>query len=74
MAANGDGIAIRTENLTKVEEAQGRIAARTLDVASQLPGIFQALEEAGATVADVSLRRNTLDDVFISLTGRKRRE
>ena len=60
--------------IQQVKEAQGRISVKALDVASHLPRIFRALGEAGATVTDVSLRRNTLDDVFISLTGRKLRE
>jgi ABC-2 type transport system ATP-binding protein len=64
----------RLAGIQEVKEAQGRIAVKALDVASHLPRIFQALGEAGATVTDVSLRRNTLDDVFISLTGRKLRE
>jgi ABC-2 type transport system ATP-binding protein len=55
-------------------EVQGRPRSRTLSAPiSGGPVVFrqvlQALEEAGAGVYDVGLRRPTLDDVFLSLTG-----
>ena len=53
---------------------RGKVVVRALDVARRLPEIFQTLESIGAKVSDVSLRRNTLEDVFIALTGRKLRE
>jgi ABC-2 type transport system ATP-binding protein len=33
------------------------------------PAVVHALDSAGLTVADVSIERPTLDDVFLSLTG-----
>jgi len=67
------------ENLGRLDgvetsELRGRVVVKALDVARRLPEIFQVLDSAGAKVSDVSLRRNTLEDVFISLTGRKLRE
>jgi ABC-2 type transport system ATP-binding protein len=58
----------------ETDELRGRVLVKALDVAKRLPEIFQALDKIGAKVADVSLRRNTLEDVFIALTGRKLRE
>ena len=47
---------------------------RYLSVASgggseKLFGVFRELDEQGITVDDIGLRRPTLDDVFLSLTG-----
>jgi ABC-2 type transport system ATP-binding protein len=39
-----------------------------------LPPIMNALKQAGCTIGEVRLRANSLEDVFISLTGRKLRE
>jgi ABC-2 type transport system ATP-binding protein len=38
--------------------------------AKLLPVVVRALDEAGVPVEDLSLRRPTLDEVFLSLTGR----
>jgi ABC-2 type transport system ATP-binding protein len=62
------------DGVQKAEEVRGLVTVRALDVARKLPSIFQALSAINADVSDVSLRRNTLEDVFISLTGRKLRE
>lgn len=35
-----------------------------------VPGVIRALDDAGVDVLDVEVRRPTLDDVFMSLTGR----
>jgi ABC-2 type transport system ATP-binding protein len=35
-----------------------------------VPGVIRALDEAGIDVLDVEVRRPTLDDVFLTLTGR----
>jgi ABC-2 type transport system ATP-binding protein len=39
-----------------------------------LPSILDTLKQIGCGVAEVRLRANSLEDVFISLTGRKMRE
>jgi len=49
-------------------------AARYLSVAAgggseKLFGVFRELDEAGIVVDDIGMRRPTLDDVFLSLTG-----
>jgi ABC-2 type transport system ATP-binding protein len=58
----------------ETSELRGRVLVKALDVAKRLPEIFQVLDSIGAKASDVSLRRNTLEDVFIALTGRKLRE
>ena len=35
-----------------------------------VPGVIRALDDAGIDVLDVEVRRPTLDDVFLTLTGR----
>jgi hypothetical protein len=39
-----------------------------------LPELLQALRAAGVETSNVRLRANSLEDVFISLTGRRLRE
>jgi ABC-2 type transport system ATP-binding protein len=50
------------------------IALRGLDVVAMLPAILEALACAGIEFGEVRLRTNTLEDVFIQLTGRRLRE
>jgi ABC-2 type transport system ATP-binding protein len=51
-----------------------RLHVRALDMVNLLPLILEGLAEAGVQFADVRLRENTLEDVFIRLTGRRLRE
>ena len=62
------------EGIQEVTEIRGRIVVRALDAASKFPKIFTLLESIEAGVLDVSLRRNSLEDIFITLTGRGLRE
>lgn len=62
------------EEIQEVNEVRGRIVVRALDAASKFPEIFTSLRSMGTEVSDVSLRRNSLEDVFITLTGRGLRE
>jgi ABC-2 type transport system ATP-binding protein len=39
------------------------------DATGMVPAVVRALDEAGVKVADVGVRRPTLDDVFLQLTG-----
>ena len=40
----------------------------------RLPELLTALRAAGVQASDVRLRANSLEDVFLSLTGRRLRE
>ena len=51
-----------------------RVSARVRDVGDRLPGLVRALDVAGVVLAGIEVRRPTLDDVFLDLTGRSLRE
>jgi ABC-2 type transport system ATP-binding protein len=44
------------------------------DASAALPGMLAALADAGADLAGIEVRRPTLDDVFLSLTGHELRD
>ncbi len=58
----------------RFEIANGSLTLRALNLVPLIPAIMQALFETGIQPAEVRLRTNTLEDVFIQLTGRKLRE
>jgi len=68
------------ENLSNLEqlhsaiEVDGRINIRALDAVGKLPLIMEQVEKAGVRIAELSVRQNTLEDVFIELTGTGLRE
>lgn len=47
---------------------------RALDLVNNLQNILNRLSEEGVQSEDIRLRKNTLEDVFIQLTGRRLRE
>jgi ABC-2 type transport system ATP-binding protein len=55
-------------------ELNGKIAVRALEATSKLPTIIRRVERAGGGVSDIAVRRNSLEDVFVSLTGRTLRD
>ncbi len=62
------------EGIQEVNEIREKIVVKALDAVSRFPSIFRLLESKEARVLDVSLRNNSLEDVFITLTGRGLRE
>ena len=52
-----------------VDEHTRRLTAPTEGGAQHLVTIIRSLDEAGIAIDDIGLRRPTLDDVFLSLTG-----
>lgn len=65
------------KSMTGIERAyelNGKIAVRALDATNKLPMIIRRIERAGGRVSDISVRRNSLADVFVSLTGRTLRD
>lgn len=50
------------------------LTVRGRGLIERLPELLQALREAGVKTSDVRLRANSLEDVFLSLTGRRLRE
>lgn len=62
------------EGIEEVKEIKGKVNVSALDAVSKLPGMIRSIEEMGVSILDTSIRRNTLEDVFIHLTGRGLRE
>lgn len=58
-------------SVVKVEDA---LNVRALDAVGKLPQIIDTVETTGVHVLDLSVRQNTLEDVFIDLTGTGLRE
>jgi ABC-2 type transport system ATP-binding protein len=50
------------------------LSLRALNAIALLPGILERLRGVGLQPGEVRLRENTLEDVFIQLTGRRLRE
>jgi ABC-2 type transport system ATP-binding protein len=50
------------------------VSMRVRNAGSELPGLLRALDRAGVTLAAIEVRRPTLDDVFLTMTGRSLRE
>ena len=63
MAAEGRGE-------VSIEEQARKLIVPVSDGTRSLSGIIRRLDELGVPFDDIALRRPTLDDVFISLTGR----
>jgi len=47
---------------------------RAMNAVAKLPRIMERVEGIGVRIADLSVRQNTLEDVFIELTGTGLRE
>lgn len=62
------------EGVEEVKEIKDKVVVRMLDAVNKIPKIIGRIEGLNTTIADVSIRRNTLEDIFISLTGRGLRE
>ncbi|WCN83400.1 ATP-binding cassette domain-containing protein [Micromonospora sp. LH3U1] len=54
-----------------VDHDRRLLSARIGDRAATLTAVLRALDEEGVQVADVALRRPTLDEVFLHLTGHR---
>jgi ABC-2 type transport system ATP-binding protein len=74
---DADALSAASEALTRVTHSAAdvdsdtrRITAPVTDGAGVLVDIVRALDEADVQIQDLALRRPTLDDVFLSLTGR----
>ncbi len=57
-----------------LDAAQGTLTVRALNGVNLLPAIMEVLAQAGLQCGEVRLRANSLEDVFIQLTGRRLRE
>jgi ABC-2 type transport system ATP-binding protein len=62
------------QGIQEINEVAGKITIRALNALSRLPEIIELVDATHGRVSDISLRENTLEDVFIYLTGRGLRE
>jgi ABC-2 type transport system ATP-binding protein len=59
---------------TLLDAGRRMLTVRALNAVGTLPAILNALEADGLQAGEVRVRENTLEDVFIQLTGRRLRE
>ncbi len=59
---------------TDFESERRALTVRALDAVGKLAAILEALDGADFKVGDIRVRENTLEDVFIKLTGRSLRQ
>ena len=52
----------------------GLLSVRMLNAVSRLPDLMDRIGRAGAHAVEMRIRENTLEDVFLQLTGRRLRE
>ncbi|MGB7540051.1 MAG: ABC transporter ATP-binding protein [Anaerolineales bacterium] len=50
------------------------LSVRMLNAVTHLPDLMEAIRRAGAQAVEMRIRENTLEDVFLQLTGRRLRE
>lgn len=62
------------DGIENVIELNGKINVRALNAMNKLPEIMESIEKTDSSVVDMSIRQNTLEDVFIHLTGTSLRE
>ena len=72
------GPTLQPEDITDLaDEAELKdsvICLRSKAIVEQIPVVIESLKKKGITITAIHLSENTLEDVFISLTGRKLRE
>jgi ABC-2 type transport system ATP-binding protein len=60
--------------VTSVHLIQQSIVLRAVNIMELMPAILETLKSRGVAITGVSLKENSLEDVFITLTGRRLRE
>jgi len=78
--ANEDQVAVAAEQLGKLgtsgsADVDGLVVSMRIPQAgTELPALLRSLDSAGVALAAIEVRRPTLDDVFLTMTGRSLRE
>ncbi len=54
--------------------SEERWIIKAMDLVPKIPMIYKILDQAGIQVSSMNMRENTLEDVFIHLTGRRLRQ
>jgi hypothetical protein len=62
------------EDLEIIAKDEASLTLSLSNGSHHLPAIFEALPEAGGSVAETSLRRANLETLFLLLTGKELRE
>lgn len=65
---------MRVTPQVSLDAAQGAVTVRALNAVNLLPAIMEVLAQSDLRCGEVRLRANSLEDVFIQLTGRRLRE
>ncbi len=79
IVASADQVAPTAARLTALAGADAEVVDRTVSVrvpraGTELPGLLRRLDADGVVLESIEVRRPTLDDVFLELTGRSLRE
>jgi len=69
-----DSIDLGLDDRAQVTLVEDLLQIRALDLPNLLQSILSRLNEMGFQTGDIRLRKNSLEDVFIQLTGRRLRE
>jgi ABC-2 type transport system ATP-binding protein len=69
LSAGREALAKACFTEVSIDEHTRRLTAPTIGGTQQLVSVIRAFDEAGIPIDDVGLRRPSLDDVFLSLTG-----
>jgi ABC-2 type transport system ATP-binding protein len=70
----GDSQLQAMPGVTSVKREEGEVLVYTGDVAATIGGILAAAESLGVEPSNLGIRRATLEDVFLDLTGRALRD
>ena len=70
----GDERLAKLPGVSSVKRENGEVLVYTRDVATTIGGVLAAAEELGVEPANLGVRRPTLEDVFLDLTGRTLRD
>jgi ABC-2 type transport system ATP-binding protein len=70
LTAARDVLARLADGLPHVDAAQRTVEAPVTGGARRMPEIVRGLDDAGVLLDDIGIRRPSLDDVFLTLTGR----
>jgi ABC-2 type transport system ATP-binding protein len=60
--------------ITSVKHEEGAVLLYTRDVPATIGAVLAAAEQIGVEPANLAVRRATLEDVFLDLTGRALRD
>ncbi|MEP6650313.1 MAG: hypothetical protein ABJA74_10465 [Lapillicoccus sp.] len=64
-----DAVARHSVGAPHVDREQRRVSAPVDDRVAAMAGVLRDLQEDRVAIADIGLRKPTLDDVFLRLTG-----